>query len=138
MIKKLTLGTLVGGIAGTIASSVWFMGLFGAQAEKWMAENAACVKQMDDMPYWAWVLAVLLMGFLGALTLHKLNINQVKAGAITGGILFCLVFSIAILFTYITLKSYQLSWVPVDIIGNTLGGIAGGAATGWLFGKLKH
>ena len=135
--KKIIYGPLFGGILGTLAAMVWFMGLFGAQGEKWMTENATCVNQMNELPYWAWILAILCVGLLGALTLDRLNINQMKQGAQIGAVLFFLVFTIVNLSMYLTFKSFQLSWMPIDIIGNTIGGACGGAATGWLFGKLK-
>jgi hypothetical protein len=137
MEKKILIGTILGAIAGTIITSIWFMGIFGSQAEKWMTENAACVKQMNEMPMWAWILATLLMGFLGALTLHKLGIHDVKKGALTGLYLFALVSAIIGLFFYVTLKNYELSWLPIDILGNSLGGLAGGAAIGWWYGRAK-
>ena len=135
--KKIIYGTLFGGIMGTLAGMVWFMGLFGAQGEQWMAENATCVNQMNELPYWAWILAILCMGLLSALTLDRLNINQPMPGAKIGTILFFLVFAIADLGMFVTFKPFQLSWVPIDIIGNTIAGAVGCAANGWLFGKLK-
>lgn len=137
MEKKLFLGTLIGAVAGTVISTIWFMFLFGSQAEQWMTENAACVRQMEETPIWAWILATLVMGFLGALTLHRLGINDMKKGALTGLYLFGLVGIIMALYFFISLKSYQLSWMPIDVLGNALAGLAGGAATGWLYGRLK-
>jgi hypothetical protein len=90
--------------------------LFGSKAEQWMTENAACVRQMEETPIWAWILATLVMGFLGALALHRLGINDMKKGALTGLYLFGLVSIIMALFFFISLKSYQLSWMPIDML----------------------
>ncbi|MCB0655280.1 MAG: hypothetical protein KDC57_04045 [Saprospiraceae bacterium] len=137
MIKKLSLGTLIGSIAATIVSSIWFVGLFGSKADQWLAENADCARQMDDMPYWAWILAILVLGFIGALALDKLKIKDALNGGMAGLVIYLLIGLVISLFTYVSFKAYELNWMPLDIIGNTLSGIAGGAAIGWLYGKLK-
>lgn len=137
MIKKLLLGTLTYSVTAFLGAIAWYAGLFGKQQEQWMTDNAACVRQMDEIPMLVWALAVLSMGFLGALSLHKLNISSAKSGAMTGLTLYFFIGLMMSCAFHITLRSYDASWLPIDVAGNSLGGLLGGAATGWLYSKLS-
>lgn len=137
MIKKLLVGTLAGSVAGSLVSMVIFMGLFGSTGEQWLQENATCVKQMNEMPVLAWIFAILAQGFLLTAILLRFGVNNFKSGAIKGTwITFLMVFWYA-LWTYSTFKSYEIGWLPIDVLGNTLAGTVAGGVIGWLLGKVK-
>ncbi len=134
MEKKILFGTLGGALAGLIASTVIFMGLFGGMAEQWMADNAACLKEMN--PAW-WPASALAQGLLYALLLHKMGVSTWKGGAMAGAWISLLLFlfiGIAMASTY---TAYPWPWLPYDVVGNAIAGAAGGAAIGWIFGKVK-
>lgn len=137
MIKKLLFGSLTGSVAGTLVSLVIFIGLFGSTGEQWLQDNIDCVKQMNEMPVFAWILAILAQGLLLTAILLRFGVNDFKSGAINGTwITFLIVFWYA-LWTYSTYKSYEIYWLPIDVLGNTLAGTVAGGVIGWLLGKVK-
>ena len=137
MVKKLLFGTLAGSVAGSLVSMVIFMGLFGSIGEQWFQENAACVKQMNEAPVWAWIFAILSQGFLLTAILLRFGVNTFKSGVINGAWITFLMVLWFSMWTYSTFNAYGLDWLPLDILGNTLAGSVAGGATGWVLGKLK-
>lgn len=134
MEKKILFGTLGGALAGLIASTVIFMGIFGSMAEQWMADNAACLKEMN--PAW-WLVSALVQGLLYAILIYKMDISGWKGGALAGAwISFFIVLFIGIAMAS-TYTAYPWNWLPYDVLGNAAAGAAGGAAIGWIYGKVK-
>ena len=134
MEKKILFGTVGGAVAGTVVSMVIYMGIFGSMAEQWMAENGACLKEMN--PTW-WFVSAIVHGFLFALLFHKMGINTAKNGAVTGGWIAFLIatfFGISMASTY---TAYSWDWLPLDILGNTVSSAVAGAAIGWIYNKVK-
>ncbi len=137
MEKKILFGTLAGAITGSIAAMAIFMGLLGSMAEKWYAENAACVKAMDEAPMWAMIVASLVQGLFISILLHRFNISTFKSGFIAGGWITLFMALWFGLYTHSTFNAYPLSWLPIDVIGNTICGALAGGVIGWIYGKVK-
>jgi len=134
MEKKILLGTLGGAVAGTIVSMAIYMGIFGGMAEQWMAEHGACLKEMNTT--W-WFVSALIQGFLYALLFHKMGLNTVKNGGITGAWIAFLISAFMGISMASTYTAYPWDWLYLDILGNTVAGAAGGAAIGWIYSKVK-
>ncbi len=137
MEKKILFGTLAGAITGSIAAMAIFMGLLGSMAENWYAENAACVKSMDEAPMWAMIVASLVQGLFMAILLHRFNISTFKSGAIAGAWITFLMALWFGLYTHSTFNAYPLNWLPIDVIGNTVCGALAGGVVGWVYSKVK-
>ncbi|MBL7829324.1 MAG: efflux RND transporter permease subunit [Saprospiraceae bacterium] len=134
MEKKIIFGTLGGMVAGSVVAMAIFMGLLGGMTEAWAREFASCLKPMD--PTW-WLVASLLFSLFNAILLHKFGVSTLKGGAFAGG---WIAFFIALwygLFNASTFTAYTWEWLPLDVLGNTLAGVAGGAAIGWIYGRMK-
>lgn len=137
MEKKILFGTLAGAVTGTIAAMAIFMGLLGSMAEKWYAENAGCVKAMDDAPMWAMIVASLVQGLFMAILLHRFGVSTFKGGAIAGAWITFLMVLWYGLYNYSTFTAYPLNWLPIDVIGNTICGALAGGVIGWVYSKVK-
>jgi TRAP-type mannitol/chloroaromatic compound transport system permease large subunit len=137
MEKKILFGTLAGAITGTVAAMAIFMGLLGSMAEKWYAENSACVNAMEDAPMWAMIVASLVQGLFLAVLLYRFGVSTFKGGLISGGWITLLMVLWYGLLTYSTFNAYTLSWLPIDVIGNTICGALAGGVIGWVYGKVK-
>ncbi len=137
MEKKILFGTLAGAVTGTVAAMAIFMGLLGSMAEKWYADNAGCVKPMDEAPMWAMIVASLVQALFMAILLHRFNISTVKSGAIAGAWITALIVLWHGLSNYSTFTAYPLNWLPFDVIGNTVCGALAGGVIGWVYGKVK-
>lgn len=137
MEKKLLFGTLAGSISGIIVAMAIFMGLFGSMSEQWYADNAACVRQMNEAPLWASILANLAQGLLLAILLLRFGVRTFRNGAITGAWITFLIVLWYALWTHSAFKAYELSWLPIDLIGNTVAGAVAGGVIGWVFGKIN-
>lgn len=134
MEKKILLGTIGGAVAGTVVSMAIYMGIFGNMAEQWMAENGACLKEMN--PTW-WFVSAMVHGLLYALLFHKMGIKTTKSGAITGtwiALLLATFIGISMASTY---TAYSWDWLPLDILGNTVASAVAGATIGWIYGKVQ-
>ena len=134
MEKKILFGTVGGAVAGTVVSMAIYMGIFGSMAEQWMAEHGACLKEMN--PTW-WFVSAIVHGFLFALLFHKMGINTAKNGAVTGGWIAFLIATFIGVSMASTYTAYPWSWLPYDILGNSVAGSAAGAAIGWIYSKVK-
>ena len=134
MEKKILFGTVGGAVAGTVVSMVIYMGIFGSMAEQWMAEHGACLKEMN--PTW-WFVSALIQGLLYALLFHKMGINTLKSGAITGAWIAILIAAFIGISMASTYTAYPWNWLPYDILGNTVASAAAGAFIGWIYSKVK-
>jgi hypothetical protein len=134
MEKKILLGTLGGAVVGTLVGVIFFMGIYGGMAEKWMAEHGACLKEMKPL---FWILGGLVQALFYAILLHKLNANSFRSGAIAGAwitFLMALMYGISMGSTY---TAYPWSWLPYDLIASVVSGTLAGGAIGWIFSKVK-
>lgn len=134
MEKKIILGTLGGAVTGMLVATAIFMGIFGGMMEKWMADNAACLNEMN--PVW-WVVSGLIISLFTAILLHKFGVNTFKGGAVAGAwITFFMVLWYDVV-TASTFKAFTWDWVPIDVIGNVVTGTVASGVIGWIFGKVK-
>ena len=134
MEKKIILGTLGGLVAGMVVAMVIFMGLLGGTVEKWMADNIACLHEMNMT---AGIVGSLVQTLFMAILLHKFGINTFKGGAIAGAwITFFMVLWFGI-WNASTFKAYGWDWLPYDVIGNTIVGAIAGGVIGLIYGKVK-
>ncbi len=134
MEKRIILGTLGGAVAGLVVSMFFFTVVLSGMAEKWMAENASCLKEMSMT--W-WIVGSLVFALLLTIILDKFGISTMKSGAIAGT---WLTFLIALwfgIFNASTYTAYSWEWFPIDVIVNTISGTIGGGAIGWILGKYK-
>ncbi len=137
MEKKLLFGTLAGAVTLVVLSMAIFMGLLGSTAERWFAENAGCVLSMEESPLWVWIVATLVQAFFLAYLLHRLGVSTFKGGLVTGAwISFLMMFWYG-LWTLSTFKAYTLSWLPIDVIMNTVVGTLTAGVIGLVYGKVK-
>ncbi|MBL7791660.1 MAG: hypothetical protein JNK77_05030 [Saprospiraceae bacterium] len=137
MEKKIIYGTLAGTVTGMVVAMAIFMGLFGQMGEKWYAENAACVRQMAEAPVWAWILANVSQGLLVAILLYRFGVSTFKGGLWAGAWITFLIVLWYGLWTHSTFKAYELNWLPIDLLGNTIAGAVAGGVIGWVYGKVK-
>ncbi|MCB0521678.1 MAG: hypothetical protein H6577_25950 [Lewinellaceae bacterium] len=134
MEKKILFGTLGGFVAGNVIAAAIFMGLMGGMLEKWMADNAACVHEMSMT---GGLLGSLVLSLFIAILLHKFGVSTIKSGAIAGAwITFLMVLWYGI-WNATTFTAYTWSWLPYDLIGNTVTGAIAGGVIGWIYGKVK-
>ncbi|MBK9257838.1 MAG: hypothetical protein IPM42_20480 [Saprospiraceae bacterium] len=134
MEKKILFGTLGGAITGTVVSMAYYMGIFGSMAEQWMADNSACLKDMN--PTW-WFVGAILQGLLFALLFHKMGINTTKSGAFAGGWIAFLIAAFIGISMASTYTAYPWSWLHYDLLGNTISSSAAGAVIGWIYSRVK-
>lgn len=137
MEKKILFGTLAGAITGTVLAMAVFMGLLGSMSEQWYADNVGCVKQMDEAPMWAMIVASLVQALFVAILLHRFGVNTFKGGAIAGGWITFLMALWFGLYTHSTFNAYPLSWLPIDVLSNTVIGAVAGGVIGWVYSKMK-
>ncbi len=134
MEKKIILGTLGGAVASMLVTGIFFAGLLGSTAEKWMQDNAACLKEMNMM--W-WVAASLVQCLFMAIVIYKFGAGTFRSGIVAGA---WITFFITLwygIYTASTYKAYTWSWLPFDLVGNTIAGAVAGGVIGWIFGKVK-
>jgi hypothetical protein len=137
MEKKLLFGTLAGAVTLVVLSMAIFMGLLGSMAERWFAENAGCVLSMEESPVWVWIVATLVQAFFLAYLLHRFGVTTFKGGLTTGAwISFLMMFWYG-LWTLSTYKAYTLSWLPIDVLMNTVVGTLTAGVIGLVYGKVK-
>jgi hypothetical protein len=137
MEKKILFGTLAGAVTGTVLAMAVFMGLLGSMSEQWYADNVGCVKQMDEAPVWAMIVASLVQALFMAILLHRFGVNTFKGGAIAGGWITFLMALWYGLYTHSTFNAYPLSWLPIDVLSNAVIGAVAGGVIGWVYGKIK-
>lgn len=137
MEKKILFGTLAGAVTGTVLAMAVFMGLLGSMSEQWYADNVGCVKQMDEAPVWAMIVASLVQALFMAILLHRFGVNTFKGGAIAGGWITFLMALWYGLYTHSTFNAYPLSWLPIDVLSNAVIGAVAGGVIGWIYGKIK-
>ncbi len=133
MEKKILFGTLGGLVTGVILAMAIFMGILGGMAEKWQAEYASCL----NMNMTGAILGSTIFSLFMAILLHKLGVNNFKAGAIAGGWITLLLILWFALWNASTFTAYPWSWVPYDVIGNTIIGAVSGGVVGWIYGRVK-
>lgn len=133
MEKKILFGTLGGLVTGVILAMAIFMGILGGMAEKWQAEYASCL----NMNMTGAILGSTIFSLFMAILLHKFGVNNFKAGAIAGGWITLLLILWFALWNASTFTAYPWSWVPYDVIGNTIIGAVAGGVVGWIYGKVK-
>ncbi len=133
MEKKILFGTLGGFVTGTILAMAIFMGIFGGMAEKWQADYASCL----NMQWIGGIFGSLVFSLLIAILLHKFGVNNFKAGAFAGGWITLLVVLWYALWNASTFTAYPWSWVPFDVLGNTVVGAIAGGVVGWIYGRVK-
>lgn len=134
MEKKILFGTLGGLVAGTAVAMAIFMGLLGGMAEQWMAEHGACLKEMNMT---GGILGSLFQSLFFAILLHKFGTNNFKSGAIAGAWITLLMVLWYGLWNASTFTAYSWSWLPYDVIGNSIAGSLAGGVIGWIYGKVK-
>ncbi|TAK35813.1 MAG: hypothetical protein EPO28_14160 [Saprospiraceae bacterium] len=134
MEKKIILGTLGGTVAGMVVAAAIFMGIFGGKMEKWMADNASCLNDMN--PVW-WIVGSLVISLFTAILLHRFGVSTFKGGAIAGAWITLFMVLWYDIMTASTFKAFTWDWVPFDVIGNTITGAVAGGVIGWIFGKVK-
>lgn len=133
MEKKILFGTLGGFVAGALLAMAIFMGLLGGMAEKWQADFASCL----NMNMIGGMIGSLVLSFFMAILLHRFGVSTFKGGAIAGAwITFLLVLWFG-LWNASTFTAYSWSWLPYDVIGNTIVGAVAGGVVGWIYGKVK-
>jgi hypothetical protein len=137
MEKKILFGTLAGAITGTVLAMAVFMGLLGSMSEQWYADNVGCVEQMDEAPVWAMIVASLVQALFMAILLHRFGVNTFKDGAIAGAWITFLMVLWYGLYTHSTFNAYPLSWLPIDVLSNTVIGAVASGVIGWVYGKMK-
>ena len=134
MEKKILLGTLGGTIAAMLIAGIIFAGLLGKTTQTWMQENAACLNELNMV--W-WVAGSLVQGLFLAILIQKFGISTFSSGAVAGAwITFFMILWFGI-FNASTFKAYTWSWLPLDLIGNTIAGAVAGGVIGWIYGKVK-
>lgn len=133
MEKKILFGTLGGFVTGTILAMAIFMGIFGGMAEKWQAEYAACL----NMNMTGGVVGSLVFSLLIAILLAKFGVDTFKSGAMAGTWISFLILLWFGLWNASTFTAYSWSWLPYDVIGNTIIGAIAGGVVGMIYGKMK-
>ncbi len=133
MEKKIILGTLGGMVVGTVLAMAIFMGIFGSMYEEWMKEFESCL----NMNWTGSIIASLLFSLIVAILLHKFGVNTFKGGAIAGAWITFLMVLWYGLYNASTYTAYPWSWLPYDVISNTVIGTVAGGVIGWIFGKVK-
>ena len=134
MEKKILFGTLGGLVAGILLTMAIFMGIFGGMAEQWQAEHGACLKEMNPA---LGILGSLFFSLFMASLLHKFGISTFKSGAIAGGWISLLMVLSYGIWNASTYTAYPWSWLPYDVISNTIIGAVSGGVVGWIYGKVK-
>lgn len=133
MEKKILFGTLGGFVAGALLAMAIFMGLLGGMAEKWQADFTSCL----NMNMVGGMIGSLVLSFFMAILLHRFGVSTFKGGAIAGAwITFLMVLWFG-LWNASTFTAYPWSWLPYDVIGNTIVGAVAGGVIGWIYGKVK-
>ncbi len=135
MTKKILIGTLVNLLIGSIMASLLFMGLLGSMSEAWMKENTACVKEPNMVGY---LIGSLSLSFLLAILLDKYKVQSFRQGFITAAwITAIIIFWFGIWCVY-TFNAYTWSWMPYDIVGNTIVAAVAGGVVGMVYRKLDQ
>lgn len=120
-------------MAGALLAMAIFMGLLGGMAEKWQADFTSCL----NMNMVGGMIGSLVLSFFMAILLHRFGVSTFKGGAIAGAwITFLMVLWFG-LWNASTFTAYPWSWLPYDVIGNTIVGAVAGGVIGWIYGKVK-
>jgi hypothetical protein len=134
--RKIVIGGVVGGVAFFLLG--WL--IWGILLHNYMMANynQCAMRPMDQMVWWALILANLAWGFVLSVVFDWSNTSGWKAGAEKGAI-FGLLTSLAIDLGQHSMSTAFSSHVAlvVDVIGTVVMVAIGGALIGWAMGAAK-
>ncbi|MDO8928650.1 MAG: hypothetical protein Q7W54_06655 [Bacteroidota bacterium] len=131
---------LLGGLAGGVAFFLLGWLIYGILLMDYsMANFNQCnVRPMEDMVWWAMILANLTSGLLFALIFSWSNTTGILNGAKVGGIIGLLfAVSIDLSFYAMTTTFLKASAILVDIVAYTVMSAIAGAVIAWVMGMKK-
>lgn len=129
-------------IAGTIAGILFFLLgwlVYGILLKDYFFNNTGAAGHLDriDIIIGTVFLGSLLQGYLYAYVFTKLNVESLKDGLITGGILGFLMISAFDCMMYGTTLILSKHSLLADILASTSIAIVVGAIVGWVLYKMK-
>ncbi len=133
--KKIALGTVAGFIGLMIGGFLIYGLLMKGDMEAMAAASGGCMKaEPDAVPM---IVATVIQALFFTLVLYKFNVNTLVGGAVAAVWVNILISAMYDLWFMGSFDWITSSMVIKDFLANIVIVFLGGAAIGWVFGKVK-
>lgn len=126
--KKRLIGTLLGFLALFGFGAIYYGILTADTMAAMAADNASCMLEAPNMAYI--LFGNVMMAYLLVYAFDKMGVNDAKAGAYQGAMIFAIVWAFFQAFMLAQFKMFDIQFALIEWVVGIVHGILGGAAIG--------